>query len=181
MQRKKSYGLSLFVILALLFSSCSYSAERHAHRQKSGAASGQISPPGEKVIIINPRTHVFGAYTASGKLVLSGTATAGAYYCPDISRGCKTRAGSFRIYTLGSASCKSSKYPLPKGGAPMPYCMFFNGHQGIHGSHQVVKGNISHGCVRVTVSNAAWLRYNFVEGPHAGNGYRGTRVIVLPY
>lgn len=55
----------------------------------------------------------------------------------------------------------------------MPYCMFFNGRQGLHGSYEVVKGNISHGCVRVHVEDAKWIRFNFA-------GY-GTRVIVRPY
>lgn len=135
----------------------------------------------EKVIIINPKTHTWSAYDANGKLVRSGLATAGNSYCPDIKRSCRTKAGTFRIYSLGGPGCKSSKYPLPHGGAPMPYCMFFNGHQGLHGSYQVVAGNVSHGCVRVKVDAARWLRYNFVEGPNASNGYRGTKVIVRPY
>lgn len=143
--------------------------------------SAQIDPPGEKVIIVNPNIHQWGAYSANGTLLRSGTATAGGKYCPDIHRGCRTKAGTFRIYTLGSAGCRSSKYPLPRGGAPMPYCMFFNGNQGLHGSYNVVKGNVSHGCVRLHVEDARWLRFNFVEGPKASNNYRGTKVVILPY
>lgn len=166
--------LSLLGFIMLLFPFCSYSRP-HA------SLPAQINPLGEKVIIIDPRIHAFGAYSANGKLLLSGLATAGASWCPDIKRSCRTKAGTFRIYSLGSAGCKSGKYPLPHGGAPMPYCMFFNKAQGLHGSYQVVYGNISHGCVRVSVSNAKWLRFNFVEGPNASNGYRGTRVIVRSY
>lgn len=128
---------------------------------------------GEKVVIIDPKVHVWGAYDENGNLLRAGLATAGNSWCPDIGRACRTKIGSFRVASLGSPNCKSSKYPVPHGGAPMPYCMFFNGGQGMHGSYQVVEGNISHGCVRMQVSDAEWLRYNFVNV--------GTKVIVKPY
>ena len=63
----------------------------------------------------------------------------------------------------------------------MPYCMFFNGSEAMHGSSEVEFENISHGCVRIHVSDAQWLRYHFVEGPVAANNYRGTRIIIRPY
>lgn len=157
----------LFLSLALPLSS--YSRTSH----HGGGLPNQISAPGEKVIIIDPRIHAFGAYTASGQLVQSGMATAGSSWCPDIKRPCRTKTGSFRIYSLGGPGCISHKYPLPRGGAPMPYCMFFNGKQGLHGSYQVVPGNVSHGCVRLNVGKAKWIRYNFAE--------IGTRVIVRSY
>lgn len=141
----------------------------------------QIKAHGEKVIIIDPNIHAFGAYSAQGELLRTGLVTAGGKWCPDIHRSCRTKAGSFRIFSLGSSSCKSHKYPLPRGGAPMPYCMFFNGRQGLHGSNQVVHGNVSHGCVRMHVSDAKWIRFNFAESPNASNGYKGTKVIVKPY
>lgn len=71
---------------------------------------------------------------------------------------CRTKSGSFRIHSLGSSSCVSSKYPVGKGGAPMLYCMLFNGMQGLHGSHEVVKGNISHTCVHLHMDDAGWIR-----------------------
>ncbi|VVC77127.1 hypothetical protein AQUSIP_24540 [Aquicella siphonis] len=166
----------LFTIPMLLYPFSAYSKKIH-HR----SLPSQIAPLGEKVIIIDPNIHAFGAYNANGVLVRSGMVTAGGYWCKDIKRRCLTKAGSFRIYSLGGPGCKSHKYPLPHGGAPMPYCMFFNGSQGLHGSYQVVYGNISHGCVRLHVADAKWLRYHFVQGPSASNGYRGTRVIVRPY
>jgi lipoprotein-anchoring transpeptidase ErfK/SrfK len=138
-----------------------------------GGIPSHIPATGEKVIIIDPNAHAFGAYSPGGVLLRSGTATAGSRWCRDLHRPCKTRSGSFRIHSLGSSGCKSHKFPLPRGGAPMPYCMFFNGGQGIHGSYEVVRGNISHGCVRVHVGDAHWLRFNFA-------GY-GTRVVVRPY
>lgn len=128
----------------------------------------------EKLVLVDPNLHAWGAYSASGKLIKAGRASAGANWCSDIGRGCKTNSGTFRVYSLGSSDCVSSKYPIDEGGgAPMPYCMYFNGSQGLHGSDHVVEGNISHGCVRLRVSDAEWLRFNFVD--------IGTKVIVKPY
>src|SRR5262249_6029429 len=128
---------------------------------------------GEKVIVVSPRSHSWGAYDANGVLVHSGLASAGANWCKDMHRVCHTETGRFRIRTLGSSDCKSPSFPIPKGGSPMPYCMYFNSAQALHGSPHVVNGNISHGCVRMHVDDARWLRYNFAE--------IGTLVEVLPY
>lgn len=149
-------------------------------RGSSGLPSS-IKPHAEKVIIIDPRLHEWGAYSSDGKLVRSGLATAGAKWCRDIEKPCRTKSGTFRIYSLGDEGCYSSKFPIPDGGAPMPYCMFFNGGQAIHGSDNVVYGNVSHGCVRVHHTDAAWLRYHFVERPNQRNAYQGTKVIVKSY
>jgi hypothetical protein len=128
---------------------------------------------GEKTILVDPNVHAWGAYDSSGNLVKAGLTTAGAEYCPDINRPCKTKAGSFRIYSLGGPECKSTLYPVGKGGAPMPYCMYFHGGQGLHGSYEVVEANVSHGCVRMQVSDADWVRHNFANV--------GTKVVVRPY
>lgn len=128
----------------------------------------------EKTILVDPNVHAWGAYAANGKLIRAGLATAGAEWCDDIGRACKTKAGVFRIYSLGDGDCTSSKYPISQGGgAPMPYCMYFNGAEGLHGSNQVVEDNISHGCVRLRVSDAKWLRYHFAT--------QGTKVIIKHY
>lgn len=152
-----------------------YSSRRHSD---SGGSEGSrlpehIKAPGEKVVVVDPRVHAWGAYSPSGELLRSGIATAGKKWCPDIDRPCRTSVGTFRIYSLGSFSCKSHKFPVNRGGAPMPYCMFFNGGQGLHGSYEVVDGNASHGCVRMHVDDAEWLRFNFAN--------IGTKVIVRPY
>lgn len=143
------------------------------HPNYAARLSKKIPAPGERVIIVNPRTHVWGAYTESGKLVRAGLATAGAKWCSDIGRSCRTKTGVFRINSLGDSDCISSIYPVGEGGAPMPYCMFFNGGQGLHGSSHLSEGNLSHGCVRISVNDAQWLRYNFAR--------RGTKVIIQPY
>ena len=132
-----------------------------------------IDTGGEKTILVDPNRHVWGAYGADGNLIRAGLASGGADWCHDIHRPCHTRPGTFRINFLGDETCISSLYPIPDGGAPMPFCMFFNGNQALHGSPHVVEGNISHGCVRVRTSDAAWLRYHFVE--------MGTKIIIKPY
>ena len=132
-----------------------------------------ISASGEKLIVVDPKIHVWGAYTESGKLIRAGLATAGAKWCSDIGRPCRTKTGVFRIHSLGDSDCISSLYPVGEGGAPMPYCMFFNGGQGLHGSDHLSEANLSHGCVRISVNDAEWLRYNFAKV--------GTKVVIQPY
>ena len=130
---------------------------------------------GQKVVVIDPRVHAWGAYDSSGNLIKSGLATAGSNWCPDLGRPCRTSSGSFRIQSRGAADCKSKIFPMPTGAAPMPYCMLFHGGQTMHGvsEGEVVEGNISHGCVRLHVADAEWLRFNFVDV--------GTKVEVKPY
>lgn len=164
----KSFQIALFQEQPIQIQDKSYRLTRNFFNDK------KARPAGEKKIIINPNTHTWHAYSATGKLLRSGIATAGGKWCPDIRRSCKTKSGVFRVFSLGSFSCKSSKYPIERGGgAPMPYCMFFNGSQGLHGSYNVVRGNISHGCVRLKVLDAKWLRFNFIT--------IGTKVIVKSY
>lgn len=135
----------------------------------------------EKAIYVDPAYHFYGAYNAQGKLIRWGIATTGANDCRDEDTSCRTHVGHFRIYSLGNEQCTSSKYPSPTGGAPMPYCLFFSGGQAIHGSDDVQSSNASHGCVRVHISDAKWLRTQFVEGPNKSNAYHGTQVIIAPY
>jgi hypothetical protein len=135
----------------------------------------------EKTILIDPNEHLWGAYNATGKLIRWGIASAGANWCADIRTACRTRSGTYRIYSLGSGECVSTKYPIPTGGAPMPYCMYFNGNEAIHGSDNVTYGNNSHGCIRINTKDAKWLRENFAERPSTQNHYQGTRVIIRPY
>lgn len=142
----------------------------------------QIQSPGEKLIVVDPSVRAWGAYDPDGILVRWGPASAGSSWCKDLEGPCYTHAGSFRIFSLGSSDCISHKFPLPDGGAPMPYCMYFNNGQALHGEPHGLPGfNASHGCVRLYVNDAEWLRYDFAEGPEASNNYRGTRVLVRPY
>lgn len=123
--------------------------------------------------VFNPNTLTWKAIDSNGQVVRTGKGSGGRKYCPDIKRGCKTPSGSFNIISKGGPGCKSSKYPLGRGGAPMPYCMFFSRYYGIHGSYDVPNYNASHGCIRVQPGEARWLSQNFIK--------IGTRVIVKPY
>ena len=151
-------------------------SHKKGHKSRGSYASrlpSHIQTNGERVILVNPNVHAWGAYSRDGKLTRAGLATAGSSWCPDIDRPCRTRAGTFHIQSLGGSDCKSTRYPVGEGGAHMPYCMYFNGSQGIHGSNELAEANLSHGCVRISVSDARWLRFNFSE--------IGTKVVIKPY
>lgn len=158
-----------FFPLLFLLSACSYKSANYIQRLP------QQLPTHEKVIVVDPNVHAWGAYDSNGTLLKAGLATAGGAYCEDTGRSCRTAVGSFRIHSMGPEDCRSSIYPMPTGGGLMPYCMFFHGDEALHGSPDsiVVENNVSHGCVRMTIPDAEWLRYNFASV--------GTKVIVRPY
>lgn len=142
----------------------------------------QIPAPQEKVIVVDPALLAWGAYDAQGTLVRWGPVAAGAAWCHDTQKPCHTTEGMYRITRGGDSDCYSSKFPLPSGGAPMPYCMYFNGGQALHGEPNGLPGyNASHGCVRTYVSDAEWMRNNFIEVQNVKNKILGTRVIVKDY
>lgn len=148
----------------------SFNQDRYINRLPEHVDTGN-----EKTIIVNPREYTWGAYNADGELVRGGIAGAGGDYCPDDGGPCRTKVGTFRIYSLGDGFCRSRTYPRPKGGSLMPYCMFFNGGQSLHGSpdRMLVGQNRSHGCVNIRIPDAEWIRYNFAN--------KGTKIIILPY
>lgn len=137
----------------------------------------QIDTGGKKTIVVNPQQHVWGAYNADGTLARAGIATSGGRVCPpdDDEADCRTGTGTFHIYSLGGEECYSKRYPKPDGGGLMPFCMYFNKGQALHGSPDsvVIEDNVSHGCVRMRIPDAEWMRNNFAQ--------LGTKVIVLPY
>lgn len=124
-------------------------------------------------VVFNPRTHTWKAVSDNGQVVKSGRASGGKSFCKDTGRSCHTPTGVFHVVSKGGPGCKSSRYPVGKGGSPMPYCMFFSKYYAIHGSYDVPNHNASHGCVRVSPRDARWLSANFVK--------IGTRVVVKPY
>lgn len=131
-----------------------------------------IQPVGVNVFVFNPKILSWAAYDANGQLIKTGKASGGRKYCPDIHRGCRTPVGDYTVYAKGGADCISHKFPIGRGGAPMPYCAYFSGGYAIHGSYEVPNYNASHGCIRVIPSSAKWLE---------GFLHTGTRVIVDPY
>ena len=130
---------------------------------------------GEKTVVVNPNVNAWAAYDADGKLVRGGIATAGGNWCDDINESCRTSTGTFRIQSMGDGGCISKRFPLPNGGGLMPYCMYFHNGMALHGSPDgtVIEANVSHGCVRMRIPDAEWLRYNFAS--------IGTKVVVQPY
>ncbi|RDI44529.1 L,D-transpeptidase [Aquicella lusitana] len=123
-----------------------------------------IDPPGTKFILVSLSKLAFGAYDSNGTLQRWGPVSGGQNYCADVRRGCRTPAGKFAIYQKRGAGCVSSKFPLGKGGAPMPYCMFFHRGFALHGSYTVPGYHDSHGCVRLFVNDAKWLNQEFANG-----------------
>lgn len=114
-------------------------------------------------LVFSPRNHRWYAYS-NGRLVRSGVASGGASYCSDIRRSCRTPTGSYRVIRKGGPGCRSSRYPLGGGGAPMPYCIHFSKNYAVHGSHDVPSNrHASHGCVRVYTQDAAWLNRSFLR------------------
>lgn len=123
----------------------------------------QISPQTSSLVKVDLTNLAWGAYDASGKLVNWGPVSGGQNYCADVKRGCNTITGTFKVQRKQGAACKSSKYPLPRGGAPMPYCMHFHGGYALHGSNTVPGYHASHGCVRMFNEDAQWLNQSFVR------------------
>lgn len=124
----------------------------------------EIDPPGVKTVIVSMTHLAYGAYDANGTLKRWGPISGGKGYCSDVKRRCGTPTGKFAIYTKQGSGCRSTKYPVGKGGAPMPYCMFFHGGYALHGSYIVPGYHDSHGCVRMFVNDAQWLNQEFVNG-----------------
>lgn len=132
----------------------------------------RTEPQGEKILYIDLKHHAFGAYDANGYLLHWGPVSGGKGWCPDIGRRCYTPKGTFRVYRKGGDGCKSSKYPIGRGGSPMQYCMFFYGHYAMHASY-LPGYHASHGCIRMFYEDAKWLNRKFVT-----LGASGTKVIV---
>lgn len=114
------------------------------------------------IVKVDLGKRAWAAYDSQGNLVKWGRASGGKNYCPDIRRGCRTITGTFTFYDKKGPGCKSSRFPVGRGGAPMPYCMHFKGGYALHGGN-VPNYNASHGCVRVPYADAQWLNQNFVR------------------
>lgn len=149
-----------------------YGRQPYAHHPLENLPK-QIAPKGHNVFVFSPRYKRWAAYDNNGQRVARGRANGGSHFCDDLGRACQTPVGTFSVHTKGSPDCKSRKFPVGIGGAPMPYCMYFQGGNAIHGSPWVSENNSSHGCIRVSTPAARWLHQNFMRV--------GTKVMVLPY
>jgi L,D-transpeptidase ErfK/SrfK len=121
----------------------------------------EISAPGENIIMVSLHNQAWAAYDSGGSMVRWGPASSAIGYCPDEGRSCHTVTGHFAIYMKEGHGCVSRKFPIGRGGAPMPYCMYFHGGFALHGSYEVPGYNASHGCVRIYPSDAEWLNEEF--------------------
>lgn len=167
---------SIAIILAL--SGC---VNKNYYDLSEGSLGNYVDDPDQantyssNLFVFDPSDLEWYAYDSTGSLVNSGKAIGGASYCPDIDEACDTPTGVYRVYRKGGPECESNTFPIEEGGgAPMPYCMFFNKGIAIHGSeYNLPNFHVSHGCVRVTYDDAYWLSNNFITV--------GTRVVVRPY
>lgn len=179
---------TLIVAGALTTAACSSMDGGYASNQpisySNGGKQEPARPPinfaqtrpatGNNVFVFDPQQRAWGAYAPDGQLIRTGIASGGADYCPDLGASCHTPAGTYRVYMVKGEECKSNIFPLGKGGAPMPHCAYFSGGYAVHGSYEVPSYNASHGCVRITPNDAAWLQQQRILAP-------GTTVVIKPY
>ncbi len=88
--------------------------------------------------------------------------------------------GIFRFFSKEDQRCRSNVYPIGRGGAKMPYCMYFHKGFALHGSPDIPGYRASHGCVRMFTKDAEWLNHSFVELSNENNHYSGTIIVVRP-
>lgn len=135
----------------------------------------------EDVIYVDQQTLAWGAYNKFGQLVRWGPVSSGSNRCPDVSDGCLTPVGSFRILRKQGPECVSNTFPRRingiHGGGDMPYCLTFFRGFALHGSSELPGYPASHGCVRLFTNDAKWLNEIFVHV--RSNEHQGTRVIIL--
>jgi hypothetical protein len=135
----------------------------------------------EKQIIIDQNKLAWGAYDADGHLVKWGPISSGSTRCSDnSSHSCLTLTGMFRMFSKEDSRCRSDVYPIGRGGAPMPYCMYFHKGFALHGAQDVPGYRASHGCVRLFTRDALWLNQEFVDILNERTNQLGTIVIVRP-
>ncbi|BCA94205.1 enhanced entry protein EnhA [Legionella antarctica] len=134
----------------------------------------------EKQIIIDQEKLAWGAYDAQGNLMWWGPISSGRDKCSDSNHSCRTLTGIFRIFSKENSKCTSNVFPIGRGGAKMPFCMYFHKGFAMHGSDDIPGQRASHGCVRMFVEDAKWLNLNFVELSSERNNFTGTKVIVRP-
>lgn len=134
----------------------------------------------EKQVIIDQDKLAWAAYNAEGQLVYWGPIASGRDRCPDSANACLTLTGIYRVFSKEDEHCKSDVFPIGKGGAKMPYCMYFHKGFAMHGSDDMPGFRASHGCVRMFVRDAKWLNKEFVDSSSEINNNMGTKVVVRP-
>lgn len=170
MRNESTWFLIPFLLFDIGLCASLFSAESLAEGAVSVEKNTVLA---SNTFIYNPKTLRWTAIDEHQRVIRSGRGSGGRGYCPDIHRSCRTPTGTYHVISKGDARCRSSRYPVGRGGAPMPYCMFFSKYYAVHGSPDVPAYNASHGCVRVRPSDARWLNHNFM--------HVGTKVVIKPY
>lgn len=140
----------------------------------------KIAGEDQKQVIIDQDKLAWGAYDAQGNLVKWGPISSGRDRCTDANRSCRTLTGIFRVFSKENEKCSSNVFPIGKGGAKMPYCMYFHKGFALHGSTDIPGVRASHGCVRMFIEDAKWLNHEFVELSSERNNFKGTTIVVRP-
>lgn len=140
----------------------------------------KIAGEDQKQVIVDQDKLAWGAYDTQGNLVKWGPISSGRDRCTDANRSCRTLTGIFRVFSKENEKCSSNVFPIGKGGAKMPYCMYFHKGFALHGSTDIPGVRASHGCVRMFVEDAKWLNHEFVELSSERNNFKGTTIVVRP-
>ncbi len=134
----------------------------------------------EKTIIVDQDKLAWAAYDEQGNLLKWGPVSSGRNKCPDSANKCLTLTGIYRVFSKENEKCISDVFPIGRGGAKMPYCMFFHKGFALHGSDDIPGFRASHGCIRLFTRDAKWLNQEFVQAGNDTNGFLGTKVVVRP-
>lgn len=140
----------------------------------------KVAPSSDNQIIVDQEKLAWAAYDEHGQLIKWGPISSGSDKCSDSSNSCRTLTGIFRVFSKENENCVSNAFPAGKGGASMPYCMFFHKGFALHGSEDIPGYRASHGCIRMFTDDAKWLNHSFVKQADKNNSWAGTIVIVRP-
>ena len=135
------------------------------HYRFSEGLPRRMPATGQRVFVFDPVRFQYAAYNERGWRVKKGAASGGSGWCSDVARACYTPRGIFKVLRKKGYECRSSKYPLGKGGAHMPYCAYFHpAGYAIHASNEVPKNrHASHGCIRLKPKDAYWMHKKFLK------------------
>ncbi len=140
----------------------------------------KINTDHEKQVIVDQDKLAWAAYDVNGNLVKWGPISSGRTKCPDSNNLCLTLTGIYRVFSKEDDHCKSDIFPIGKGGAKMPWCMYFHKGFALHGSDDIPGYRASHGCIRMFTPDAKWLNQEFVDMGNEKTNLPGTIVIVRP-
>jgi len=130
------------VICALVLVACAFG-------QPAGAYADANPPPGAtkwiEVVLADQRLNAW----EDGRIVMTTPISSGVHAHPTVK-------GTFKIYAKYVRTRMTGPgYDLPN----VPYVMYFSGSYGLHGTywHNNFGRPMSHGCVNLPTSTAAWL------------------------